>query len=77
VVALELELDLVLVVMEVLVVEDLIRLLDVVEQQILPHNQVIKEMLEELVLGLHQVTLAAVAVELVVLVLQEPYRVLV
>ena len=64
-----LELVLELVVLEVLEVDHLMVLL--VEQQILPHNHVIKEMLEDLVQMLNPVMLVVAVVEQERLVLQE------
>ena len=64
-----LELVLELVVLEVLEVDHLMVLL--VEQQILPHNHVIKEMLEDLVQVLNPVMLVVAVVEQERLVLQE------
>ena len=57
--------------LEVPEVEDLILQVDVVEQEILPHNHVIKEILEELVLEQNLVMLVVEVVEQQRLVLQE------
>ena len=57
--------------LEVQEAEDLIHLLDVVEQVILPHNHVIKEILEEQVLEQNLVMLVVEVVEQQGLVLQE------